>query len=213
MADDDEAPRGDAGHVVVVDDEKPILDMLARTLRRAGHRVSTFGDPLTFVAEARLDPPCCVILDFHMPGMNGAQVQERLAVLEHPPAIIFMSGGANVQTSVQAMKAGAIDFLEKPFDTQALLAAVEAALRRARERLASWNEVRAARARLARLTPRERQVCALVAKGLRSKEIADRLGAAVKTVNIHRSRILAKLEIDSPVELARIVERAGEERD
>jgi FixJ family two-component response regulator len=107
------------------------------------------------------------------------------------------------------MKAGAVDFLPKPFAPKELLAAVDAALRVSRERCRAFAEVREARAALARLTPRERQVCDLVAAGMRSKEIAETLGAAVKTVNIHRSRILAKLGVQSAVDLARLVERAA----
>ena len=210
MSDEGGRP-GDAGHVLIVDDDRAVLNVVARALRRAGYRVSTFGDPQSFVARPPVDPPCCVILDYQMPGMTGVEVQERLLGMEHPPAIIFMSGAGDVHATVQAMKAGAVDFLAKPFSTRDLLAAVEAGFCKARERLERWNAKREARALLARLTPREREVCLMVAKGLRSKDIAQAIGAAVKTVNIHRSRILAKLGAESAVELSRIVERADGE--
>src|SRR5574341_647711 len=173
---------------------------------REGPRTGTAsGAPQVYVLEqATLDPPCCLVLDVHMPEVNGVEIQQRLARLEQPPSIVFMSGASDVGTSVRAMKAGAIDFLAKPFETKELLAAVAVALERAERRLAERTDVARAQAILARLTPRERQVCELVARGLRSKEIADELGAAVKTVNIPRSRIMAKLGAESIVELVRL---------
>jgi FixJ family two-component response regulator len=199
----DEVPQ-----VYVLDDEETVLSVLGRTLRRAGYRVATFSSPSRFLEDAPLDPPCCLVLDVHMPEINGVEIQDRLARLEQPPSIIFMSGAADVGTTVKAMKAGAIDFLAKPFETKELLEAVAVALGRAQERLAERTDAAKAHALLARLTPREREVCDLVVKGLRSKEIADQLGAAVKTVNIHRSRVMSKLGATTVVELVRLLERA-----
>jgi len=204
------APREDmvaACQVYLLDDEEAVLLALGRALRRAGFQVATFASPRAFLAEARLDPPCCLVLDVHMPEINGVEIQERLAALEQPPTIIFISGTGDVGTSVKAMKAGAIDFLAKPFETKELITAVDVALRRSEERLLARTEQAKALALLARLTPRERQVCDLVVGGMRSKEIADRLGAAVKTVNIHRSRVMSKLGTTSVVELIRLMER------
>jgi FixJ family two-component response regulator len=144
-----------------------------------------------------------------MPEMNGPEIQELLAGLEVPPSIVFMSGHADIPTSVKAMKAGAIDFLAKPFDNEVLLAAVSTGLQDSRARLAAHREIMDARALLERLTPREREVCDCIVRGLRSKEISAELGAAVKTVNVHRGRIMAKLGISSIAELVRLVTRAG----
>ena len=198
-----------APQVYVLDDEETVLAVLSRTLRRAGYQVSTYASPRRFLEEARLDPPCCLVLDVHMPEINGVEIQERLARLEQPPSIVFMSGVPDVTATVKAMKAGAIDFLAKPFETRELLSAVEVALGRAQDRLAERAETAKAQALLARLTPRERQVCELVVRGLRSKEIADALGAAVKTVNIHRSRVMSKLGATTVVELVHLLERSG----
>jgi FixJ family two-component response regulator len=148
-----------------------------------------------------------------MPEINGFEIQERLAGLEQPPSIVFMSGASDIGTSVKAMKAGAIDFLAKPFETRELLEAVDVAISRAKQRLLERNEVAKAEALLARLTPREREVCDLVVRGLRSKEIAQELGAAVKTVNIHRSRVMTKLGVTSVVELVRLLERSARKRE
>lgn len=205
----DGKPHRDDANVIVVDDDALVLGVLRRTLTRAGYRVTGYDDPVSFLAEARLDPPCCVLLDFQMPGMTGIEVQARLARAEPPPSVVLMSGGAEIRTSVTAMKAGAVDFLEKPFQSADLLAAVDSGVRQARDRLEAWEAAREARALLARLTQREREVCALVAKGLSSKDIAGALGAAVKTVNVHRGRIREKLGTRSPVELAAMVARAG----
>ncbi|HSM91447.1 MAG TPA: response regulator [Anaeromyxobacteraceae bacterium] len=201
---------GGARRVFVLDDEEGILSAVGRTLRRAGYAVSTFSSPRAFLDEAKLDPPCCVVLDVHMPEINGVEIQERLASLEQPPSIVFMSGASDIGTSVRAMKAGAIDFLAKPFETRELLEAVDVAIRRAEERLAERTEAAKAQALLSRLTPREREVADLVARGLRSKEIAEELGAAVKTVNIHRSRVMAKLGAATVVELVRLLQRSGQ---
>jgi FixJ family two-component response regulator len=194
--------------VYVLDDEECVLTAVGRVLRRAGFEVATFKSPNAFLAEARLDPPCVLVLDFHMPEINGVEIQERLASVEQPPSIVFISGAADVGTSVKAMKAGAIDFLAKPFETDELLTAVKVGLRLAEDRLLARTETSKARALLARLTPREREVCNLVVSGLRSKEIAEQLGSAVKTVNIHRSRIMSKLGATTVVELVHLLERA-----
>lgn len=208
MRDGLRATAGDGTpRVYVLDDEEVVLSVVARTLRRAGYQVATFLSPRLFLEQAKLDPPCCLVLDVHMPEINGVEIQQRLAALEQPPSIVFMSGAADVGTTVKAMKAGAIDFLAKPFEPKELLEAVGVALQRSEQRLATRTEAAKVQALLARLTPREREVCELVARGLRSKEIAEELGAAVKTVNIHRSRVMSKLRATTVVELVRLLER------
>lgn len=203
-----EGERKSPGHVHVVDDEKAVAAIIARVLRKAGHPVETWNDPMVFLARACLEPPCCVVLDLHMPGIDGTEIQARLAALEVAPAIVFVSGGADVPSSVRAMKAGAVDFLQKPFANDELVAAVDAALERSRSAVDAHLEVRSARELLARLTPREREVADCLARGLRSKEIAAELGTALKTVDVHRSRVMEKLGVDSVAALVRLIERS-----
>lgn len=201
-------PGAQAPQVYLLDDDELVLRTLARVLRRAGYRVGAFASPSRFLAEAPLAPPCCLVLDVHMPEMDGVQIQQRLAASESPPAIVFISGGADVPTSVRVMKAGAVDFLPKPFSNKDLLAAVASALRLAEERARASAGSREARQRLERLTPREREVCEGVARGLKSKEVAAELGAAVKTVNVHRSRVMAKLGVSSVAALVKLLDQA-----
>jgi FixJ family two-component response regulator len=194
--------------VYLLDDDAMVLRTLARVLRRAGYRVATFESPRRFLQDARLTPPCCLVLDVQMPEIDGLEIQRKLAASEDPPAMVFISGGADIPTSVRVMKAGALDFLPKPFGNKELLAAVAAALRHAEQRAQAQDGARQARSLLARLTPRELEVCQAVARGLKSKEIAEELGAAVKTVNVHRSRILAKLQVSSVAALVKLLDRA-----
>jgi FixJ family two-component response regulator len=194
--------------VYIVDDDELVRSMLTRLLRRAGYRTAAWGSPLAFLEEAVLAPPCCVLLDVQMPELTGTEIQERLARRDPPPPVVFLSGGADVPTSVRAMKAGAVDFLSKPFVPKELLAAVSSALERSAAEIAERDGTRAARERLDRLTPRERDVALRMARGLRSKEIATELGIALKTINVHRSRVLAKLEVTTLPDLVRLLERA-----
>ena len=209
MKDRGTAPTGTPPpQVYLLDDDEFVLRMLARVLRRAGYRVASFDSPRRFLQEAPLTPPCCLVLDVHMPEMDGLEIQRALAATETPPAMVFISGGADIPTSVRVMKAGAVDFLAKPFGNKELLAAVTTALRHAEQRARAQDGAREARDRLGRLTPRELEVCQAVARGLRSKEIAEEIGAAVKTVNVHRSRIMAKLGVSSVAALVKLLDRA-----
>lgn len=209
----DDGGQGETGaeapQVYLLDDDEQVLRTLGRVLRRAGYRVATYGSPRAFLAEAAVTPPCCLVLDVAMPEMDGVQLQQKLAANPDPPSIVFISGGADVPTSVRAMKAGAVDFLPKPFANRDLLEAVATALSLAEARARSRDGARAAAERLARLTPREREVCEGVARGLKSKEIASELGAAIKTVNVHRSRVMAKLGVSSVAALVKLLDRAA----
>lgn len=199
-----------APQVYVVDDDPLVLKIASRILTKAGYRVAGYLSPVAFLEEAGLTPPCCLVLDVNMPGLNGLEVHARVAEAAVPPAVVFVSGGADVPTSVTAMKAGAVDFLQKPFDPRALLAAVGLGLERASARLAVQVEASEARRRLERLTPREREVCELVVAGRKSREIAEALGAAEKTVYTHRSRVMGKLGVSSVADLVRLVARGKE---
>ena len=205
------APDGSTGpvQVYVVDDEQQVVRVVGRMLENAGYHVATFRSPREFLAQAQIAPPCCVLLDVHMPELSGLEVQQQLTAREVPPRIVFMSGGSNIPTSVQAMKCGAVDFLEKPFPQADLLAAVRTALEKSEQDDAALRLRAAACERLDRLTPREREVCEAVVRGLRSREIALELGAAEKTVNIHRSNAMRKLEVETVAELIALVAAAG----
>jgi FixJ family two-component response regulator len=194
--------------VYALDDDPSVLVVMSRLLRRAGYRVASFDSPRRFLREAPLTPPCCLVLDVHMPEMTGLEIQEKLTRSQFPPSIVFISGGADIPTSVKVMKAGAIDFLPKPFTGKELLEAVTTALKRSESQLAAQATALEARRRLRRLTPREHQVCAGVARGLKSKEIAVELGSAVKTVNVHRSRVMAKLGVSSVAALVKLMAEA-----
>jgi FixJ family two-component response regulator len=212
-----EKPEADAVHpektastVFVVDDDERFLVSLSRLLNSAGLSVQTFASAKEFLDTVRPDAPSCLVLDLRMPGMSGLEMQERLAAEGNTIPIVFLSGHASFQAGVRAMKTGAVDFLAKPCNDVELIATIERALKRdalAREQRALHEKVRA---RLARLTPRERQVCDLVAAGRLSKQIAGELGAAEKTIKCHRGRVMEKLGVKSVAELVRLVDLARE---
>jgi len=193
--------------VFVVDDDPSVLRSLERLLRAAGYAVEAHASPQVFLERAPMDRPGCVVVDLRMPGLGGLDLQEELARRGFPLPLIFLTGHGDVPSSVRAMKAGAIDFLSKPCDDTDLLAAVERALARDAEARAARAEKEAIRARFDALTPREREVCLLVARGLLNKQIAAELGAAEKTIKVHRGRVMAKLGAESVADLVRLVDR------
>ncbi len=143
MDDGGQAETGaEAPQVYLLDDDEQVLRTLGRVLRSAGYRVATYGSPRAFLAQAAVTPPCCLVLDVAMPEMDGVQLQQKLAANPDPPSIVFISGGADVPTSVRAMKAGAVDFLPKPFANKDLLEAVATGLRLAEARAHSRDGVR-----------------------------------------------------------------------
>ena len=195
--------------VYIVDDDEVLLGTLARLLIRAGHDVETYASPRAFLDRARPDPTSCVLLDIQMPELSGLELQELLARDRAAPAVVFMSAHADVPAAVRALKGGAVDLLQKPFEKSELLEAVGVALQRSAERAALWAAQTTALERLARLTRRERQVCELIAAGRRSRDIAGDLGLAETTVKLHRARVMKKLGASSLAELVLLVERAG----
>ncbi len=192
--------------VFVVDDSEDVLFTLRRALVRNGYEVITFSSAVEFLREAHPEPPCCVLLDVHMPDMSGLDVQQRLLQASQAAPIVFMTGFRDVPVTVQALKNGAVDFLLKPFSDATLLEAVEQAVKQS----LAWDRKRreqdAARQRLGALTPREREVCSLVAEGLTSREIGAKLGMAESTVALHRAHMMAKLKAESVADVVRLVD-------
>jgi len=193
--------------VIVVDDDPSVLRGLERLLRSAGYQVEAHASPRAFLERPPSEGPGCVVMDLRMPEIGGLDLQEELSRRGFPLPLVFLTGHGDVPSSVRAMKGGAIDFLTKPCDDTDLLAAVERALERDRQARAGRAEYEAIQARFASLTPREREVCMLVARGLLNKQIGAQLGAAEKTIKVHRARVMEKLGVESVVELVRLVDR------
>jgi FixJ family two-component response regulator len=195
--------------VLLVDDDAGVLKALSRVLRAAGYETRGYATAEEFLADYAPADPGCVVLDLNLPQIDGLQLQQTLASADACQPIIFVSGAGDIPTSVRAMKAGAVDFLTKPVQRQELIAAVE----RARERNIQARQSKQDRddldRRLARLTPRERQVLDYVVAGQLNKQIAAALGTVEKTIKVHRGRMMAKLGMHNVAELVRLAERAG----
>jgi RNA polymerase sigma factor (sigma-70 family) len=195
--------------VFVIDDEASVRKSVARLLSSAGHQVETFGSAEEFLRRPHHDGPGCLILDVKMPGQGGLELQAALANAGYYLPVIFVSGRSDIPISVKAMKAGALDFLTKPFQHTELLKAVDASLARDREARASRSEVQEIQQRLETLTPREREVLSLVVAGRLNKQIAYELGISEKTVKVHRARVVEKMHSDSVAELVHMAEKVG----
>lgn len=195
--------------VFVVDDEDTVRKALARLIRSAGMTARTFPTAEAFLAESYAASASCLVLDVRLPGLNGLQLQEALNRKGYPIAIIFMTGHGDVPTTVRAMKAGAVDFLQKPFAGHELLDAIRRAVGLTRDALAKQAEAAEIQRRYDTLTPRERQVFSLVVTGLLNKQVAGELGAAEKTIKIHRGRVMAKMQAPSLADLVRMAGLLG----
>ncbi len=191
----------------LVDDDPGVLKALSRIVRTAGYDSVCYSSPQDFLREHDPSSPGCVILDLTMPELDGLELQQCLAESGGDLPIIFLSGQADVPASVSAMKAGAIDFLVKPVNREKLLAAIEQARERDGKARRARNEWQSIEGKLARLTPRERQVLDHVVKGQLNKQIAAELGTVEKTIKVHRGRMMAKLEIRNVADLVRLAER------
>lgn len=201
--------RDDAGVVCVIDDDEDVRKALKRLLRSIGLAVETFSSPEAFLAYPLADRPSCLVLDLQLPGQSGLELQTALEEAELSIPIVFVTGHGDVPTSVRAMKAGAVDFLEKPFEDRDLLDSIHRALDESRERRADRAERAVIRGRIDSLTPREHQVLELLVTGMLNKQVAGELGAAEKTIKVHRGRIMAKMHANSLVDLARMTEKIG----
>lgn len=195
--------------VFVIDDDDSVRRSLDRLLRSVDLEVETFASAQDFLRKPLPERPSCVVLDLRLPGPSGLELQESLLRAGHDLPIIFISGHADVPSSVRAIKAGAVDFLQKPFSDQALLDIIHGALRRDREARRDRAEVAGIRVRFDMLTPRERDVLRLVIQGRLNKQIASDLGISEKTVKFHRGRVMEKTQAGSVAELVRQADRLG----
>lgn len=189
--------------IVVVDDDVSVRESLELLIRSAGWQPETFESAEEFLERARVDGPSCLVLDVTLPNLNGLDLQKRIIDRADMP-VIFITGYGDVPTTVQAMKAGAVEFLTKPFGDDVLLNAISQAIERSRTVLAHEAELRALRDCHASLTPRERETMALVVSGLLNKQIAARLGISEITVKAHRGRVMRKMRVDSLAGLVRV---------
>lgn len=187
--------------VFVVDDDISVRESLEFLIREEGWQVETFMSAEEFVNRPREFVPSCLILDISMPGLNGLELQKRLAVERPEIPIIFLTGDGDIPKTVQAIKAGAVEFLTKPFSDIALLSAISGAIERSKTLIGRDAEIRALRSRYARLTPREREVLALVVVGKANKEVAYELGISEVTVKAHRGSMMQKMGVGSLAEL------------
>lgn len=195
--------------VFVVDDDPSVRTALARLIKSVGLEVETFASAQEFLAHDHPDKLGCLVLDIRMPGLSGLDLQDELAAAGLDMPIIFITGHGSIPMSVRAMKAGAVDFLEKPFEDQALLDAVHKAINQDRQARLKQAETRKIQQRVGSLTPREREVLALVVTGMLNKQIAYELGMSEKTVKVHRARVMQKMQADSLADLVRLAEKVG----
>lgn len=190
--------------VFVVDDDQAMRSSLSRLMQSVGLPVETFPDAEAFLSQCDVRRPGCLLLDIRMPGMSGLELQERLSAEEIRMPVIVISAYGDVEKVVRAMKSGAVDFVKKPYKGNLLLARIREALEldaRIRREAAARAEITN---RLRRLTPREREVLSLLVTGKPAKQIAFELGLSRKTVDVHRSHVMAKMQVDSVVELVAI---------
>jgi two-component system response regulator FixJ len=199
------------GPVYVVDDDDAVRDSLSLLLEAAGLRIEAFPGAAEVLARCRDERPACVVTDVRMPEMDGLELQRRLADLHPRLPVIVITGHGDVPLAVQAMKAGAVDFIEKPFSDDVILASIETAVARGQRRAGTVVNDDKFEGRLASLTPREREVFHQLIAGQPNKVIAHNLGISARTVEIHRARVMEKMEVRSLPELVRMAIEAGVE--
>jgi FixJ family two-component response regulator len=193
--------------IFFIDDDARMRRAISRLLSTYGYDLKTYASAKDFLVEQIPSAPACLILDLKMPEISGLDVQQILARKENCLGIIFVSGEADVSSTILAMKGGAIDFLIKPFDETQLIAAIEIALNRSRKTYEDREALKKDREAFEKLTPRERDVCVRIARGLLNKQVGFELGTAEKTVKAQRARVMQKLGAESLADVVRLVER------
>jgi FixJ family two-component response regulator len=195
--------------VYVVDDDLSVRRSTERLIRATGLKVQTFVSAREFLKHPRIEGPACLVLDVRMPGLSGMDLQRELTQSKNPLPIIFITGHGDIPMSVRAMKAGAVEFLTKPFRSRSLLDAVRAAIERDQSAHRERSETGELRQRYEQLTPREREVMVLVAAGLLNKQVAGELATTERTIKFHRSHIMQKMRAESLADLVRMTEKLG----
>ena len=195
--------------VYVVDDDPSIRTSLERLFRSVGHECLSFGSALEFLESERREAAACLVLDLRLPGASGLDLQQKMAEANVSIPIVFLTGHGDVPLSVRAMKAGAVDFLTKPFHEQDILDAVQRALGRNREARRQQFETSSLRQRYEMLTPREREVFALIVSGMLNKQVAAELGTSESTIKVHRHQVMEKMSASSLADLVRVAQKLG----
>ncbi|MBV8656785.1 MAG: response regulator transcription factor [Burkholderiales bacterium] len=195
--------------IALVDDDAAVRDSLKWLFASRGHSVATFDSAATLLADRDPSRFGCLVLDLRMPGMGGIELFQNLTVRGYCPPTVFLTGHGDVPQAVAALKLGAVDFVEKPFDDNALVSLVERCLTLDVERRGSYERQCRIKERLADLTPREQEVMKLFLDGKLNKQIADELDISMKTVEVHRARVLEKMGVKSAVELANLLKELG----
>jgi FixJ family two-component response regulator len=198
-----------AAVVFVVDDDASVRKSLSRLIAEAGYHVQAYASAGEFLAREPVAGPSCLVLDVRMPDVTGLELQQTLARAAHEIPIIFITGHGDISMSVKAMKAGAVDFLTKPFSARDLLDAIRRAVAKDTRDLGTEARYDEIRARVKLLTPRESQVFALVVTGMLNKQIASELGVGEKTVKVHRARVMEKMQAGSVAALVRLADAVG----
>jgi FixJ family two-component response regulator len=199
--------------IAVIDDDESARTSLARLIKSAGLEASTFASAVEFLDSPFRSQTDCLVTDLRMPGLDGLKLQERIGQELPDLSVVFLTGHGNVSTSVHALKAGAVDFLEKPVDEIVLLETIQRAAEQSQRCRAARKELEALRHRHASLTPRERQVFALVTSGLLNKQIGAELGATERTIKAHRGRVMDKMKADSLAALVLMAQRLAANAD
>ena len=194
--------------VYVIDDDLCMREAIQDLLSSCGFRATLFGSAVEYIGCEKFDVPSCLILDIELPDINGLDLQSQLAEAQHPP-IVFITGHGDIPSSVRAMKAGAIDFLPKPFSREQILTAINAAFDHDRRRRAVAHDLHRLGGRYLSLTPREREVLPLIVSGLLNKEAAAQLGISLVTLQIHRGNVMRKMVADSLSDLVRMSTKLG----